>query len=182
PTGVLEFFTEGEPPIVFTAGTPKAHCRDFFQTSVEACRLLICRGALLTRFADQVPVRLPDGVRHFDYVPFSQILPRSAAFVHHAGIGTLAQALRAGIPQLSVPIALDLPDNAAILQRLGVGLTLRPRAYQPAAAARAIQELLNSPAIQERCRSIAGRFRDGDSVDATCQAIEEVANGQRGDG
>jgi UDP:flavonoid glycosyltransferase YjiC (YdhE family) len=175
PAGVAEFLAQGDPPIVFTAGTPMAHCRPFFEASVEACRLLGRRGVLLTRFADQVPAQLPEGVRHFDYIPFSQILPRAAALVHHGGIGTLAQALRAGVPQLAVPVTLDLPDNAALLEQLGVGLSLRPRAYHGEAAAEAIQRLLNTPGIAERSRSIADRFRGRDPVGETCQAIEEVA-------
>jgi len=39
--------------------------------------------------------------------------------VHHGGIGTSAQALTAGIPQLVVPFAHDQFDNAARLMRLG---------------------------------------------------------------
>jgi UDP:flavonoid glycosyltransferase YjiC (YdhE family) len=54
------------------------------------------RGILLTQFPEQLPATLPNGVRHFNYVPFSRVLPCAAAFVHHGGIGTTAQALAAG--------------------------------------------------------------------------------------
>ena len=65
---------------------------------------------------------------HVPYAPFSALMPRLRALVHHGGIGTSAQALAAGIPQLVVPFAHDQFDNAARLRRLGVADTLRPAA------------------------------------------------------
>jgi UDP:flavonoid glycosyltransferase YjiC (YdhE family) len=94
---------------------------------VDACRRLGRRGLLLSRYRDQLPADLPPGVRHFDYVPLSRVLPRAAALVSHGGIGTLSQALAAGIPQLIMPLGFDQFDNAARLGRLGVAATLTPR-------------------------------------------------------
>jgi len=48
------------------------------------------------------------------------VFPRAAAVVHQAGIGTLAQAMRAGRPQLLVPVAFDQPDNAHRAAALGI--------------------------------------------------------------
>ena len=45
-----------------------------------------------------MPQSLPDSVKAFPYLPYSTIFPRAAAVVHQAGIGTLAQAMRAGRP------------------------------------------------------------------------------------
>ena len=53
-------------------------------------------------------------------MPFSSVFPLCAAVVHHGGIGTCAQALAAGVPQLTMPLAFDQPDNATRLSRLGV--------------------------------------------------------------
>ena len=62
---------------------------------------------LLTRFSEPIPQNLPDGVRHFEFVPFSWLPPRAAAIVHHGGIGTMSQGLAAGIPQLIMPMNFD---------------------------------------------------------------------------
>jgi UDP:flavonoid glycosyltransferase YjiC (YdhE family) len=40
-------------------------------------------------------------------VPFEQLFPRGAAVVHHGGAGTVAAAVRAGIPQVVVPQMAD---------------------------------------------------------------------------
>ena len=40
-------------------------------------------------------------------------------FVHHGGIGTAAEALRSGTPQLITPFAWDQFDNGARIASLG---------------------------------------------------------------
>jgi UDP:flavonoid glycosyltransferase YjiC (YdhE family) len=173
PAGLQEFLDGGAPPVVFTPGTSIERAGRFFAESAEACRRLGCRGLLLTRFADQVPAALPPGVRHFPYVPFGRLLPRAAALVHYGGVGTLAQALAAGTPQLVVPRRHDQHDNAARLVGLGVAAALRPRAYRAAAVADALARLLTDPAVAARCRDAARRPFGG--VDEACRLLERLA-------
>ena len=45
--------------------------------------------------------------------------------VNQGGMGTTAQALRAGVPQLVIPFAHDQYDNASRVRRLGCGRVLR---------------------------------------------------------
>src|SRR5207248_1745452 len=82
-----DFLAGGGPPLVFTPGTAAHDQRRFFAESAEACRRLGRRALLLTRFRGQLPARLPEGVRHADYLPFSRLLPHAAALVHHGGGG-----------------------------------------------------------------------------------------------
>src|SRR5205823_5729755 len=139
------------------------------------CLRLRRRGLLLTRFPEQVPEGLPETICHVAYAPFSQVLPKAAALVHHGGIGTTAQALAAGIPQLVMPMAHDQPDNAARLERLGVGRTLYPKAYRGPAVAQRLGELLASEQVARCCREVAGRFEDIDPLGDACRLIEELA-------
>ncbi|MEO5912680.1 MAG: nucleotide disphospho-sugar-binding domain-containing protein [Luteolibacter sp.] len=120
-----KFLDEGEKPILFTAGTGQFHASDFFKTAARVVKQLGCRAVFLTTKPEQVPADLPDTIFVSRYAPFSLLLPRAAAMVHHGGIGTTSQCLAAGIPQLVVFMALDQPDNAARVQRLGVGLSIR---------------------------------------------------------
>jgi UDP:flavonoid glycosyltransferase YjiC (YdhE family) len=175
PPELTEFLEAGEPPIVFTPGSAMRHGHAFFAAAVEACRLLGRRGLLLTRFPEHLPAQLPEGVRHFSYVPFSRVLPRAAALVHHGGIGTTAQGLAAGIPQLVMPLAYDQPDNAARLGRLGVARSLPPRAFRAPAVARALDGLLRSAEVAGRCRDYAGRIRASRPLEEASRLIEELA-------
>lgn len=67
---------------------------------------------------------LPPGWRTVGDVPHARLFPRVAAVIHHGGSGTMATALRAGVPQVVLPLILDQYHHAACLQRAG----LAPRA------------------------------------------------------
>lgn len=120
-----DFLQGGEPPVGITPGSAMAHGASFFSHAVRACRSLGRRAVLLTPYPAQLPTPLPSGIRHFAYAPFSALLPRLSALVHHGGIGSSAQALAAGLPQIVAPFAHDQFDNAARLCRLGVARALR---------------------------------------------------------
>jgi rhamnosyltransferase subunit B len=175
PPGLNEFLAAGSPPIVFTPGSAMMHGRAFFAAAVEACRLLGRRGLLITKFADQLPARLPDDVAHFSVIPFSRVFPRAAAVVHHGGIGTCGQGLAAGVPQLIMSMSHDQPDNAARLARLGVGLEIKPKQFQAPAIVGRLQKLIDDPAVRLRCQSLAARMDAKAALAATCDRLESLA-------
>ena len=175
---VVDFLDAGDRPVIFTPGSAMAHGAPFFRAAAGACARTGRRGILLTRYADQVPAELPEGVIHFAYIPFSQLLSRSAALVHHGGIGTVSQGLAAGVPQLLMPMAHDQHDNAVRLRRLGVGSSLRPRAFRAAGVARILDRLLTSPDIRSRCSDVASRLEGVDAIGETCDVLEQL--GTRG--
>jgi UDP:flavonoid glycosyltransferase YjiC (YdhE family) len=171
-----EYLSSGTPPLVFTPGSANVQASEFFAAAVRACHRLGRRGLLLTKFAEQVPRELPAGVRHFAYVPFSQVLPRSTAIVHHGGVGTTAQGLRAGIPQLIMPLSHDQPDNAARLKRLGVGDWLAPAKFRGDALAHKLDLLLGTPQVQTHCEQMAARFQGVDPLAEACTVLEQFAD------
>ncbi len=173
-----EFLAAGPAPVVFTPGSGMQHARRFFETSAEACRRLGVRGVLLSRHADHIPARLPAGVKWFRYLPFSWVLPRAKAVVHHGGIGSLSQALAAGVPQLIMPMAYDQPDNAVRAERLGVARIVRPAAYRPARVARLLETLISSVPFAQRARKVAQRVQSGPGLAPACEALERLAAGQ----
>jgi UDP:flavonoid glycosyltransferase YjiC (YdhE family) len=174
PVGLDEFLRAGDPPLIFTPGSAMMHGRHFFEAGIEACRLLGRRGILLTSFHEHLPASLPAFLRHYCYVPFSEVFPRAAAVVHHGGIGTTAQGLAAGVPQLIMPLGFDQYDNAARVARLGVGASLPPRKFTGARVARALEELLQ-PDVRVACQEVAGRFQGENAVGAACDLIEGLA-------
>jgi len=169
---VEAFLAAGEPPIVFTPGSANLFGKNFFLAAVDACRRLGRRGILLSRFADQVPTSLPATVKHFAYVPLGPLLPRCAALVHHGGIGTAAQAMAAGVPQLIMALAHDQYDNADRIQRLGIGNWSTPRWFSGRRVARMLGTLLASGQSQTACRQVAQRLARRDGLAQTAAALE----------
>jgi len=174
PTAVEEFLDAGAPPVVVTFGSSMRHARALFATAVEAGRRRGRRTIVLTRFADQVPVPLPADALPVEWADMTRLLPRVAAVVHHGGIGTVAQVLRAGVPHLVVPFAHDQPDNADRLVRLGVAERLGPRRFTPDSAAAALDRLLH-PDVRERCATYAARIDPAAAVRTAADVVEAAA-------
>ncbi len=172
-TAVRDFCTAGPPPIAFTLGTCMAHGAEFFKTAVEACEELNMRGLLLTKFSDIVPSHLPPTVLHCPFAPFRQLLPLCAALVHHGGIGTTAAALTAACPQLILPLAWDQPDNAARIEKLGVGIALGSRQRGRAAMARALSRLI-TPEIRNRCDLVAAQAKQANGLEIAADWVEQL--------
>jgi rhamnosyltransferase subunit B len=173
PAEAEEFLNHGDPPLVFTPGSTNVHGRRFFESAIEACRLLNRRGILVTEYPDQIPRHLPDTVAHFRYVPFSLLLPRAGAFVHHGGVGSTSQGMAAGIPQLLMPLAHDQFDNAERLRRLGLGDWLKAASFSGERVADKLNHLLDSSVVAESCRKIAQRLVSRSGLTQAAIAIEK---------
>ena len=172
------FLSAGSAPIIFTAGTAMKHADQFFLDCIEACQLLGQRGILLTQHPEQLPAELPQGIQHFAYLPFSKVLPRALALVHHGGIGTTAQAIAAGIPQVIRPLAHDQPDTAIRVEKLGIGASLSPKNFNAASLAEKLNALVTSQAVLERCKLYAKRIHPEESLNETCMIIENFSRDQ----
>ncbi|MFE4414136.1 glycosyltransferase [Streptomyces sp. NPDC056821] len=84
------------------------------------------------------------------------MFPRTAAVVHHAGAGTTAAGLRAGVPAVPVPVMADQPFWASRLYELGVAP--RPVPFQDLTAEAlgdAITACLSEPAHRRRAAELA---------------------------
>jgi rhamnosyltransferase subunit B len=147
PPELEAFLEQGRPPVVFMPGTAQQRGDAFYSAAVHACMLTGQRGLLLGAVPNEIARNLPRELKAMPYAPFSTLLPRVRALVHHGGIGTTAQALKAGLPQLIVPSAYDQFDNAMRIERLGVGLSLSHRPGGLATMGARLGQLLHDRAI-----------------------------------
>lgn len=163
-----EFSVPIDRPIVVTAGTANRHARVLFQNAIDAGQRLARNVLLLSSYADNVPPNLPDHVRVESYLPLGNLLPHSALILHHGGIGTTAQALAAGIPQVIRPLAFDQFDNAARVERFGAGRWLR----RDRDLVRVLDSVLSNPNVREAARQISTQMRDRDACRRAAELIQ----------
>ena len=168
------FLNAGPPPILFTPGSANRAAAQFFAAASTATERLGRRALFLTGYPDQLPSNLSANIHHARYVPFSHVLPRCAAIVHHGGIGTCAQGLAAGVPQLTMPLGFDQPDNTTRLWRLGVGRWLLPSRFTGERLAGELVTLLADPRTAERCGHWAQEIRRSDPLRDTCNILEAL--------
>lgn len=167
------FLSAGTPPVVFTLGSAAVMIAgDFFRNAAAAVQGHGVRAILLAGPAAKDLTDLPSGVEAFESAPYHALFPRCAAVVHSGGIGTTAQALRAGVPQMIVPFAHDQYDNAARVVRLGVGEALEGRNPTGRELAATLSRLLDDDEIKQRAARVGTSIRAENGVSLACDAIE----------
>jgi UDP:flavonoid glycosyltransferase YjiC (YdhE family) len=87
------------------------------------------------------------------------VLPRAKAVVHHAGMGSLQEALAQGLPALALPRGFDQLDNAQRLVRLGLGLHLPPALQSGAVLRDSLDALRSDEALASRAETWARERR-----------------------
>ena len=168
----FRIFCVPEIPQLFTLGsTAVHHPGGFYTSSIEAAGRLGCR-AVLVGVSGAAGIIAPN-IFGLPYAPYSRVFARSSVIVHQGGSGTTGQALRAGRPMIVVPFGWDQPDNAARVERLGLGLAVSREAYSSTAAS-AIHRVLTEPAFAARAAEIGERVRREDALTIACNAIERL--------
>jgi len=173
PDELESFLVAGTAPVLFAPGTANTAATAFFETSLAACELAGRRALFVSRFGSQLPGSLPDWARHFDYLPFSAVLPRCSAFVSHGGIGSVSQAFQAGVPQIVRPMGFDQFENGSRAAGLGVARVLPVQRYGATAIAEAL-DALATPAVATACRAVAARFGEPSGLEAAADIVEAV--------
>jgi len=122
--------------------------------------------------------RLPKGWRVVGDVPHARLFERVAAVVHHGGSGTMATALRAGVPQVLLPLILDQYHHAAALHRAGIApLAGSLEKISAHGLRRAVDAAL---AMDPRPRKeVALRLANANGADLIVDQLENIASGRK---
>jgi len=176
PESLSAFFNGLLPVVAVSSGSMSERVPHFFdrfyRTSLNAIWSAGARALVIGAPPHALPDPLPEWVYAIPYAPFSHIYPRCGAVIHHGGIGTTAQGLRAGVPQMIVPWGGDQFFDGAQITRLGAGHWMTRRAYKPAKATKALRTLLTMPRYQQAASAIAKQIAGEDGVTTLCDAIE----------
>lgn len=168
-----QFLEAGDPPIVFTLGSAAVmNTGNFYSESLQAVKQLNRRAVFLIG-NNPLLENLPANVLAVNYAPYSQLFPRACAIVHQGGIGTTAQALRAGRPTLIMPYSHDQPDNAARVRRLGTSRTISRKHYSASRVVKELGELLENPSYVAKAAEIGQIIYAENGVGVACDAIEK---------
>ena len=174
---LADFLADGPPPVVFTLGSvSRASPRGFYHHAMAACAALGLRAVLVKKASvDLGP--LPDTVFAANFAPYAQLFAQARAVVHHGGVGTIAQCLRWGPPQLVVPLALDQFDNAFRTQALGCARVLPFGQVDTQRLTAELQALLADPAATHRAQRLALAVAQEHGAKVAADAIERLCSG-----
>ncbi|MCP9976116.1 glycosyltransferase [Streptomyces somaliensis] len=174
--GELEAFLAAGPAPVFV-GLGSATVPDPGRVGrqvVAALRAAGLRGVVQRGWAGLAPDG--DDVLTIGEVPHSLLFPRMAAVVHHAGAGTTAAALRAGVPSVPVPVQFDAAFWASRLVALGTAPGAVPlRRLTAGTLADALRRATADGSHRVRARALAARLAEEDGVAPVLAALDRLA-------
>lgn len=165
-TGIAEFIAAHGAPLVFTPGTGVSDTGRFFRLAREVCDALDAPGVFLSPHSHEHG--LAPRILCRSYVDLGALLPQARLLVHHGGIGTTAQALRAGIPQLVMPRRFDQPDNAMRIASLRLGAVALARQPTAAELIGLARRCLSDQTLQARVQAASRDIR-------ACNAAQNIA-------
>jgi UDP:flavonoid glycosyltransferase YjiC (YdhE family) len=171
---LARFVEAGDPPLYLGLGSMKLPAPEIASTlaaSIQAAgRRVVVAGGL----AECAAFRDLDGVYLTKEVDHGWLFPRTAGVICHGGAGTVAAGLRAGVPVMALPLALDQPYWGRRLVDLGVApdsipiYELEPRRLTAALGR------LDLPAHRERSAAIAAQIARERGAEIAAARIEEA--------
>lgn len=171
----LDAFCDTDQPLIaISAGSmspsvPTAF-RAFYRDSVAAARMAGAR--VLVIGAAPEPELAGDDVFVIPYAPFSTVYPRCQVVINHGGMGSIAQALRAGVPLLAVPWGLDQAYNANAVARQGAGRAINARTYSARRASAALETLLSDPTYRGHSRRLGAQIAQEDGAATLAKLVQ----------
>lgn len=174
PAELLPVLDAGRPPVLIAGSSGSILFEQFYRAAATACQRVGRAGILVSPFPELLPDRLPPDLHWFPRLPYRQLMPRVAAVIHHGGIGTLARALAAGVPQLVLAHSFDQPDTAARLRRLGAAEWLPSTHWDPERAGELLARLLTDPSYRERGARLGRRIDPARAARAAAAQIERL--------
>jgi len=165
---------DGRPLIVVTLGTTYMHQEDLLRRILGALAGLSARVLVLTGL-ELGPAEVPGGpgVCTEAYVPHAAVLPQAAVVISHAGLGSLLEAFRAGVPSVCLPLGRDQAGNAAAAAGQDAAIALPSSA--PASQIRAaITRALHSPALRTGAARMASALAACGGAAAAADQVEQI--------
>ncbi len=172
PRSLLDFLSAGPPPIYIGFGSMTGfEPTELAELASRAARNAGVRAVIATGWAE-LDVAPSEDVYVVDEVPHDWLFPRVSAVVHHGGVGTFAEGLRAGRPTVIAAFFADQPFWGWLNETIGTGPRALLRTKLDAGKLGATIRAALDGAYAERAREIGARIRAEDGAARAAELIE----------
>lgn len=178
PSDLQAFIQQGEKPIFISfgsAGWSEDNSIDILNLLYETINNLKVRAIILTSDTPNTSNK-PDGAFLVKEVPYSWMLSKVSCVVHHCGMGTTAEILKAGIPSVPVPYMIDQFAWAKRIHSLGVATApISRKQLTQEKLENAIKQALDSPNLKSNAEKLGNSIRTETGLENAVAAIEKLA-------
>jgi UDP:flavonoid glycosyltransferase YjiC (YdhE family) len=169
---------DGSRPIVHVTQGTVANI-DYGQAIAPTLRALADQDVLVVvstggRPVDTLPP-LPANARAATYLPYDQLLPRTAVFVTNGGYGGVQYALRYGVPIVATGGKEDKPEVGARVAWSGVGRRIRTERPTDKAMRRNIFAVLADPGYRQASRRIAAEMAAAPGFAGLAEVVDRLS-------
>ncbi len=110
-----------------------------------------------------------------EYAPHDWLYRHVKVAAHHGGAGTTSASLHAGIPTITMPLAIDQFFWGERIHKIGVGPKPIPqRELSAEKLANAIQESLHNNDMRAKAKTISARLNAENGIQAAVRVIRDV--------
>lgn len=169
---IIDFLKTDKKKVLITGGTSKFVKKDFYEVIQSGVSLVDCKAIMVVPFESQRTDQISDNVLVVSSACVSKLMNYVDTVVHHGGMGTLSEAIMAGIPQIILSHIIDGRDNAFRLSELGVAVSVTVSRWNSLSIKNALEYTLSGK-MDEKCKKIQYLFNNDQFEE---NLIKEVNN------
>jgi zeaxanthin glucosyltransferase len=167
---------DGRPLIYASLGTLQNGKEKVFRCFAEAClglnvQLVITHGGGLD---EKAASSLPGKPLVVGYAPQLDVLLRATLTLTHAGLNTVLDSLKCGVPLVAVPITYEQPAIASRLRWTGTGKVLPFRKLNVERLRRAIECVLSNSSYSYKAQTLKDSIAQAGGVGKAADIIEKA--------
>ncbi|MFC1938935.1 glycosyltransferase [Chloroflexota bacterium] len=182
PRELEDFIQQGERPIFISfgsAGWSEEHGGTLMETLFNAVINAKVRAVIIPN-SDIKCNNVPSSICLINDVPYDWMFSKVSCVVHHCGLGTTAEVLKAGIPSVPVPHIIDQFRWAKRVYSLGVATRPIPRKQLTTGTlSQAITQALENREFRKNTYKLAKKLQKEDGLQSAVEAIEHIIQSNR---